>query len=886
MRNRILTCLTAFLSVSAACARTVYDAGVALRKNCTAATDAYANPYTDENGGMWSYIRSANGTISGGTQLFPGHAVRNYGVVAGSLAGFGTAGNPSALSPSVKVNISGGALNTAGEPLDADEMLLFPSGDDTYPYSCMRFTVREAGWYSAFMSFHDMEKQASAVEGSGVDIRVMAKGETQVTGIVSLEGVDGSTKRFDFQLPVRHYAAGETIDVIVGRNGSKSQNANDDTGVKFVVTKEDEGAFYDSGIAMTNCVASDAAYTNPYGTAKDGTWCFLRTSVPTGSDFMAWTEAEFEQHSASRIATQGTRSGNGFKGFGNNASAQSPYVVVNGTAALKDATAPCEIQAHPNGSDTTGWTTIRFRPPASGYYSGSVVARDMNKGNSSANGVDVYLLVSERVVSSAYVSLEKFASTAHLTFDARLLAAGEPVDIVISPHGNAASDATGISAIFRRENGAVYDAGPSFRAYRGANETAHVFPDALGGGAQWQVGAKTNAWCGAQFWTSAYNGALDADKYGCAWWVTGNNGNAPRIAMISSDYASISEHYISTSLLLAAAPCEFVAQPNNPNIQSASPTLRATVSADGIYRARGYARDLNQNTATGDGVAFSVATAGGVPATAVVSRDSDDFRYEAGLAADRLWLREGERLEYVVDPRTGSASDATGFSACYEVEQNDALPSVVNIDITGSDGVGRFSAHGGPGREGFSDWNRWNAMRYSSKIDESKAASYTISNLREADGTTKRNVTFTLRRESGENILKGWSPAAGNAPAMLAIWAKSESADDVYSFTLGKLKPNTAYTLYLYTSQGVDADGAIVPGNGRFTVGGETKGAEETWNLKDEKVLVRFAATSDANGEISGTFASADANAAAFNGLTLVGELPDYEPEGMLIIVR
>ena len=85
----------------------------------------------------------------------------------------------------------------------------------------------------------------------------------------------------------------------------------------------------------------------------------------------------------------------------------------------------------------------------SGYFSGSVVARDVNKGDSNANCVDVYLLISERVVTNAYISAETFSATARLTFDVRLLAAGEPVDIVISSHGQASSDATAISAIFR-----------------------------------------------------------------------------------------------------------------------------------------------------------------------------------------------------------------------------------------------------------------------------------------------------------------------------------------------------------------------------------------------------------------------------------------------------
>ena len=73
---------------------------------------------------------------------------------------------------------------------------------------------------------------------------------------------------------------------------------------------------------------------------------------------------------------------------------------------------------------------------------------------------------------------------------------------------------------------------------------------------------------------------------------------------------------------------------------------------------------------------------------------------------------------------------------------------------------------------------------------------------------------------------------------------------------------------------------------GSFTVGGVTKTADEPWNLRDTKVLARFDATSDANGQITGTFAAADANGGAFNGLTLVGEFPEYDPPGMIIMFR
>ena len=65
--------------------------------------------------------------------------------------------------------------------------------------------------------------------------------------------------------------------------------------------------------------------------------------------------------------------------------------------------------------------------------------------------------------------------------------------------------------------------------------------------------------------------------------------------------------------------------------------------------------------------------------------------------------------------------------------------------------------------------------------------------------------------------------------------------------------------------------------------------------MRDAKVLTRFDVTSDANGEIGGTFAAGDADTSslatslqggAFCGLTLVGEFPDYVPTGTAISIR
>lgn len=871
-------CLIVVQVAATASARTVYDAGKALRQNFqNNATPA--NPYTDENGGQWCYSSAAG--VAPYTNL--GNFKASYSTTDnGQLQGWG-----GTSSPHLKVNITGHSLTSSDfmvgdcEPIEADEMVFHP-GQTGNSYMVLRFAAPEDGWYSAFATFHDTSQEATPTASSGASVAITLGGnDVLARGIVSLEGVSGSTKRFDFQMPVRYLAKDTEIRFAVGNNAGSSgtAHANDATGVKVFVVKEDEGAFYDSGLAMGNNVAA-SPYANPYGTIADGTWYFLAAAAPAAQT----APANVSLAATSRITTEATSTY--LSGVARTSGGSSPFVLVNTSSSVQDTSvAPGELKVHPYAGDSTlkTWTVVRFRPPQSGRYSASIVVRDVDRANltsyPSADGVDVYLYVSDTLVTNAYVSMETaIACTAHFTFDDRFLVAGEPVDIVVSPHGQINNDATGVSAIFRRENGAIYDAGKAFYANRKNANTGFVFDDLLGGGAQWFLGAKTNAWCGSQFYEELTASQV-AGGTKTKWWMQGqftSYSEYPYFVMATNGTATADSTFASSSDLLAASPQEFVAIVNEPGYQSSSPTIKAVVPSDGVYRVRSYVRDLNNGG--GDGVQASVVANGHVAATSPVMRDSGGTIYETALGADRLWLKGGDRIEYVVDPQANRTADPTGLSACYEI--CDASPSarVINIDFgVPSSVAGRFSNHTGAGREGWSDWNKWNALRIS---NSTPAATVSVDNCREADGMTKRNVTLTLARTSG-NVTKDYT--SGTMPTGSALhnsWAASTGPSDTYTFTLSKLKKNEPYTLYLYSAKG----GA--EGNGSFTVGGVTKTADEPWNLRDTKVLARFDATSDANGQITGTFAAADANGGAFNGLTLVGDFPDYDPPGMSIILR
>lgn len=877
----VAICLIAVLAAANAAARTVYDAGKALRQNFqNNATPA--NPYTDENGGIWTYSSAAG--VAPFTSL--GNFASSYATVDnGQLQGWG-----GDSSPHLKVNVTGHALTDStfvtktggvldGDPIGVDEMVFHP-GQTGNSYMVLRFTAPENGWYSAFASFHDTSKEPTATASSGASVAITLGGnDVLARGIVSLEGVANGTKRFDFQMPVRYMTAGMEIRFAIGNNAGSSgtAHASDATGVKVFVVKEDEGAFYDSGIAMTKNVAA-SPYANPYGTISDGMWYFLAATAPAAQT----APANVSLAATSRITTEATSTY--LKGVAKNSGGSSPFVLVNTSSSVQNtAVAPGELKVHPYAGDSTlkTWTVVRFRPPQSGRYSASIVIRDVDRANlstyPSADGVDVYLYVSDTLVTNAYVSLETaVACTAHFTFNDRILVAGEPVDIVVSPRGEVHNDATGVSAIFRREPGSVYDAGISYYEEHKSGNCSNYFSDNHDADAKWLMAMKST-------WSEAHSPLATYLNPEGNWWTHAtdnqNNGTEPRVTMAANGVAYAGAPYLSSGApLLSAAPQEILLFPKNP-VQDGNycAALKAEVPSDGIYRVRSYARDLNGNTTNGDGVRVMVSVSGHAPASAIVSRDGGNYPYEAALSADRLWMKQGDALFFTVDPIGNSTSDVTAVSACYE-RVGDATAHVVNIDfgVPGSF-PGKWSNHTGAGREGWSDWNKWNALRIS---NSTPAATVSVDNCREADGTTKRNVTLTLARTSG-NVTKGYT--SGDMPTGSALhnnWAASTGPSDTYTFTLLKLKKNEPYTLYLYSAKGGAA------GNASFTVGGVTKTADEPWNLKDTKVVARFDVESDSRGEISGTFAAADANGGAFNGLTLVGEFPEYDPPGMIIILR
>ena len=888
-KTTILMALS-MIAAATASAYTVYDGGKALRQNITGSSPVGADGsvYTDANGGKWQYLRAndnlATSTVAFGKSVTSGSYYRGIG---------GTSSRSG--SPFIHVNVSGAATRdgvtdgaVAAEPVDADEFYVHP-GDpgSANHYVVLRFVVPETGWYSAFVTAHDVNGNGPKLESNGgksagAEIRLLANNVMQVHGVVRLEDYYGGdsayllTRRFDFQMPVRRMTAGETIDFMVGANGAHTSDA---TGLKAFVTKEDEGAFYDSGLAMNENVAGSSL--NPFGTTELGFWhyCHADTSaaqsqsgVSTGAcpaDYFAtWAPGQLTKKLDQLDSSYTRTTAPLLKGFFlSNRLGSSPYICVNQTSANASDVAPSELYAHPHAGNWTQWTALRFRPPRGGMYSASVVLRDVARnvdGGADSDGVMAYLLVGEKVVTNEVVSAEAMNATVHFTVDARFMAANEPIDIVVSPHNGHSSDSTTISAIFRREADA-YDAGYSMFSLAKATgaSPAKPFADMLGGGATWNVGQSASAQ--GTFTTMPYafkrvNNNIDFFGYG----QNATDGSLPRVMVPTN---GVAQNYNSSDYKkYRMAPCELWAHPNNTGDKC--PVVRAAVPEDGIYRARAYARDIASG---GDGVRVSVSVADSIPAATVVSLENAACPYEALVEGDSLWLKAGASVDVVIDPNGSNTSDGTCLSVCYMKEGDvDDDVRVVNVHVT-QRGLGRFSPTAQRPREGWGSWNKWNAIRPADAAVAMRKSCY------EGDGETRCSATVSITRDSGEAIGYGSSN-----DAQFFSYVSSSGANDTYTFAISNLKANEPYTLYLYSVKGWSGGG-----NATFTVGGVTKALEETWVLDNgTKTLTRFSVTSDANGEITGTFAAKDANGGAFNGLTLVGEFPGYVEAGTRILVR
>ena len=833
---------------------TVYRAGEALTTNTV--TAGSVNPYTDADGGIWSYGSSTTATSTNVTAL-TGPYTRGSG-----LKGFATSGG----APYVAVNGTGASFYdsvamSAGQTLAPGELLMNVMNSGS-KYAAVRFSVPTSGYYSAEATFRDLNCCASSANGA--DVWLLVGGGSLESGVVSIDPTvpAGAQSSVTLRMSARWLPAGTAIDFRVGPNGG--DHGGDATGAIIEIRKVSAPS-YDAGLALARNIAG--AYTNPCMDALNGVWQYGDASSPSGSVTM--------------LSGPYLRA-SGLSGF--NSAGTLPYVCVNtGTVAVVDTVAGMTSGQYvfPNEilMNAFRYAVLRFWPPESGYYTVSADFRDVSYYSAdSAPGADVWLVIGGDVFTNGVVSLENTTTgVSRVSFSTgpRFLLAGVPVDFAVGPNGTAIGyDATVLSVFIDRETlgGPVfYEAGSALAACMTSAVPANPFAAA---GATWRYGTASSL--GGTFQTFGYT----RERFsGVKGWAYGASSLPYVLVNLNDDlHTDAGEKYNNMSAGQFVLPGGLLAHPGVPNSAAALAVARFSAPSSGVYRAYASFRDVMVLDAGGAKVYLMVD--GRMAASGLTSIDSPlptGARAVCSLDAGTLCLAAGGTVDFVIHPGTNHGGDMTAWQAVVLEQTNGVAGSIMNIDLDGFSAL-PAQTYAGAGRIGWAADGYWNSV----PVSDATTPSILSQPFWLANRQARTSVRFALNRLSGSALAAVSGGGSGNA--LLDDYIRAADTNDVYRFALTGLVANASYDLYFFSSQGGQGDAS-----GRFTVNGVSRTADKPWFLLSGNDHTAFCGvTANADGVIEGTFSSGSAtNApAAFNGLQIIGEYPPYVPTGTLISVN
>lgn len=773
--------------------------------------------------------------------------------------------------PRIAKDASGNIPVLVGNPTDGDVVYsnrTIPSGycywhPDYNGTDDVVFKPKESGVYTMTLYMKDLAGGAPADQGPGVSGAIYVNDEKIGEITVALEScVDFPTED---RVTLEHVAlaAGDTLKLSLGSRGN---NWDDATLVEFKMTREDAWAV-NFAQRLSAMVPDTETIINPMTVEGEGIWD-VQWRWPDGGKSM--DESVSDSDGAAR-------------GLVGDSDKTYPLLVANCTTASTKygtATIPCgSVYFHPNNNASHS-TAIRFVPQDAATY--SIVADITDTGNwigaGDKGGVNVAAwTIGARLDGNArvcetnvWVCLEKGIPTGRLELLDHPLVEGQAIEICIDNNGKYDSDSTlirltvwqvaGTRAKDRRVEG-LHEFSPAYVAALKADEPSATFQDVVGG--TWQVG-----------WMEGIDGALNQNvkqisAQDGAWlgWVHSSKPQPYVYANVSAEARKSPGDYGSY------LPGECIFHPiGGLSEVFRYAAIRFTAPADGVYAASVRAAVTGNVPASprenDDGVDILFRGPGGSYAAVGLTKHETGSQV-VDLQAEGVWLKAGESLTFQGGPNKVYWYDETAFSGL-TVQKTDDLPDVDYLQVnfaTASD-----QAYTGAGRIGFST-DVWasttvgtHGVRYLRKFCRPNG--------------TRTNVGFAATRRGGTGT---FATFAGAANALLKGGVTSAGASDVWDLELSGLKPNTAYTLYLYSRTGAAGE------NGVFAFGGDSVVANAGWFCKEGGDYARVEVTSDAGGVVRGTFAGQDETAAAFNGLQIVGAkdaFPDYEPQGVLLIVK
>ena len=203
-----------------------FNANTAMKTDMTQGTPI--NPYTDAQGGGWTYGRSAS--AAGGTVI----PLDSQATVNTFCRGFKPSDNS---HPEMYVNTGTGNDSSFGLPIVPGEIDIHPfTGGTDMPYAVLRFTVPSAGIYNVAATFRDLSSGGFSGGGRGVDVHVVVNGNDVDHAVVD---VDSPLPSYTANLRLVPLAAGDTVDFVVGPNGTFAEAYwNDSTGFFAAITEQ------------------------------------------------------------------------------------------------------------------------------------------------------------------------------------------------------------------------------------------------------------------------------------------------------------------------------------------------------------------------------------------------------------------------------------------------------------------------------------------------------------------------------------------------------------------------------------------------------------------------------------------------------------------------
>lgn len=728
------------------------------------------------------------------------------------------------------------------------------NGSDT-KCAVLRFTVPRSGTYRVVARAWD---QNTGTRGVSLLVNGAVQGSRQ-----TWSGNDSSPTTKDFSLEAAAYSAGDTIEFAIDGNNTYHANA---TGLEFKI-EETVADAVDAGAAF-RAGQSAASPANPFADAF-GSWSALYT------DGLVTNKT---RNLMNVLKSQMTEQGTALSGWAT--SSATPYLFVNmadkmvittnetgvlGTTHGRALIAR-EFMLHPkNGANAA--VVLRVLPAAGGVFDIGVSARDMNRGqgrvDDNMDGVNVWLLNGGRALGKMRVSAEVNPASGTIFVPEVRVAPGIPVEVVVDNCGNNTNDLTGLVAAFVKRDipGTSWSANSAMIASEKSGAPSNPFSQ---NGATWTAGY-CNGGVNGPF--TAYRTRYDVGT-AITGWKLGTAANIPRIA------ANKSGRILTSMENGAQLPLGEGALMGHPSRDNGATAVRFTAPRDGVYSASAWATDFSyaDNSPKEDnGVAVHIL-AGGKSLDSITIKSSASVTGQGVVGKDRIYLKSGETIDFVIDMNGYQNNDATELYAWVDEEASLTAQSVLSVDFD----CGASGTYAGKARVGYSD-ALWNRMNLQNGAASAKSRPLSLSS------SERTAATLTLSKAGGIAATANDGAMDTEASALFRDGVASTGTSDVTTFTLSGLLPGTDYELYLY-SRAKSGDAVV---NGAFASSGANAVSTDKWFVTEGGDYAVLTVRSDANGVATGTFSSATDATAVWGGVQIVGPgFEEFVPDATTVIFR